>query len=358
MTDLSPGVRAHQVETANPLRLRLLIEIGRRGSISAAAAACAIGQPSASLHLRTLEAVTGRWLVERHGRGSRLTEAGRVVAEHGERVLALLDQMHRQLEALDGGERGELTIAVNAGPMVSLFPLVLRAFGERHPGITLKVRTGSSEWVARQVATGEADLGVAGQTSPDERLSYETVLVDEIIGIAAPDVLEIEDGVVGVAELGRQTVLIGARGSSTRAVTESYLARVGHKADRVWELDSQEGLKRAVGSRLGVGFVSSLAVADELRRGELVGFHVEGVEPMVRPIQAIHSAGCELQAPEAAFVELLKSQAAQLTTTAAEERVAEELPARKTPKRRVPAEASPVAAETPDLTAALANGRA
>ncbi len=352
MSDLSPGVRAHQVETANPLRLRLLIEISRRGSISAAAAACAIGQPSASLHLRTLEAVTGRWLVERHGRGSRLTEAGEIVAEHGERVLALLDQMHRQLAALDGGERGELTIAANAGPMVSLLPRVLRAFGEAHPGIAIKVRTGASDWVARQVATGDADLGIGGQTTANDRLAYETVLVDEIVGVAAPELMRVEDGSVTVGELARQTVLIGARGSSTRAVTESYLARVGHTADRVWELDSQEGLKRAVIAGLGVGFVSSLAVADELSRGELVRFHVAGVESMVRPIQVIRSAGRDLTHPETTFVTLLTAHAREIGATAkdaallAEDEVPETIP-------------TPTAVEMhPEPAGALANGRA
>src|SRR5438067_509505 len=61
-------------------RMRLLVEIERRGSLSAAAKAIGIGQPSASQHLRLLEAAAGQRLVERNGRGSRLTEAGRVLA--------------------------------------------------------------------------------------------------------------------------------------------------------------------------------------------------------------------------------------------------------------------------------------
>src|SRR5256884_7822175 len=61
-------------------RMRLLVEIERQGSVSAAAAAIGIGQPSASQHLRLLEAAAGQRLVERTGRGSRLTEAGQGVA--------------------------------------------------------------------------------------------------------------------------------------------------------------------------------------------------------------------------------------------------------------------------------------
>src|SRR6266705_2490065 len=79
--DFSSGI----VDRLDPLRLRLLVEVERRGSISAAAAACRVGQPSATKHLKTLETAVGERLVERDGRSSRLTEAGGIVAEHAVR---------------------------------------------------------------------------------------------------------------------------------------------------------------------------------------------------------------------------------------------------------------------------------
>jgi molybdenum-dependent DNA-binding transcriptional regulator ModE len=66
------------VDALDPARLRLLVEVGRRGSVSAAAVACRIGQPSTTEQLQRLEGAVGTKLVERHGRASRLTEAGSV----------------------------------------------------------------------------------------------------------------------------------------------------------------------------------------------------------------------------------------------------------------------------------------
>ena len=86
----SPGI----IDALDPNRLRLLVEVGRRGSISAAAEACRTGQPSATKHLKTLEAAVGEKLVERNGRSSRLTEAGEVVAAHATRVLDTLSLIH------------------------------------------------------------------------------------------------------------------------------------------------------------------------------------------------------------------------------------------------------------------------
>src|SRR5919197_1530299 len=102
--DFSSGI----VDALDPLRLRLLVEVGRRGSISAAAEACRVGQPSATKHLQTLEAAVGEKLIERNGRASRLTEAGEVVAAHGARVLDTLQGLEEELEALRGAESGSL----------------------------------------------------------------------------------------------------------------------------------------------------------------------------------------------------------------------------------------------------------
>ena len=72
----------------DPLRLALLVEVGRQGSIEAAAEAIGIAQSSASKHLRALAAAAGQPLIERDGRASRLTTAGRLVAARGAEVTA------------------------------------------------------------------------------------------------------------------------------------------------------------------------------------------------------------------------------------------------------------------------------
>jgi molybdate transport repressor ModE-like protein len=79
------------VDALDPQRLRLLVELKHRGSISAAADACRMGQPSATKRLKTLEAALGEKLVRRDGRASRLTEAGEIVAGHAQRVLDTFD---------------------------------------------------------------------------------------------------------------------------------------------------------------------------------------------------------------------------------------------------------------------------
>ena len=84
--------------------------------ISAAADACRVGQPSATKHLKTLETAVGEKLIERNGRASQLTEAGRLVAEHATRVLDTLESMREELQALRDAERGTLILAASTTP--------------------------------------------------------------------------------------------------------------------------------------------------------------------------------------------------------------------------------------------------
>ena len=289
----------------DPLRLRLLVEVERRGSIAAAAEACGVGQPSATKHLKTLEVAVGEPLMRRTGRGSELTEAGRVVATHAARMLGTLDAMEDELRALRGGEIGALAIAASTTPAAYVLPSVLGCFSERHPGVEVTVSIGPSSSVIAQVARREVQLGLAGESVSVSGAGVvcEPFLHDELVGIAAPGVLEHEP--VTAERLTEQTLLVREPGSRTRATSERYLARAGFAAAKVWELDSNEAIKRAVAARLGIAFLSRLVVEDELARSELVEFSVAGAEPMQRPVLLVRSDDGHLTPAQHAFIATL-----------------------------------------------------
>ena len=158
----------HLQRVADPLRLRLLIEVGARGSISAAAEACTIGQPSASLHLRHLESAVGCKLIDRGTTGSRLTPEGEIVRMHATLVLSSLEAMLDELSAQQAGTRGALSIAASTAASY-LIPSALTRFGERHPGVEVTVLVGNSTaeftaWLARQREVVEQVIRDAGIT--------------------------------------------------------------------------------------------------------------------------------------------------------------------------------------------------
>jgi len=90
-------------------------------------------------------------------------------------------------------------------------------------------------------------------------------------------------------------------------VSERFLTRAGYRPAKRWELDSNEAIKRSVAAGLGIGFVSELVVADELTRGELMSFRLEGADPMRRSVYLLRPDGREPTPSERAFIQTLCS---------------------------------------------------
>ena len=293
------------VDALDPARLRLLVEVDRRGSISAAADACRLSQPSATKHLKTLEAAVGEKLVERNGRASQLTEAGRIVADHGARVLDTLQGMEEEMRALRDAERGTLALAASTTPGAYVLPSILQCFADRHPKVDVDIAIGPSARVAESLRRREVSLAIAGEVDLPPGVRAEPFLEDELIGIAAPGHVKLRRGRARVADLAEHTLLVREPGSSTRAVSERYLARAGYRPAKRWELESNEAIKRAVQAGLGIGFLSKLVGAAEVDRGELVSFRVGGAKPMSHPIYLLLPDDRELTPAERAFVSTL-----------------------------------------------------
>jgi molybdate transport repressor ModE-like protein len=287
-------------------RLRLLVELERNGSVSAAARAVGIGQPSASEHLRLLEAAAGQRLVERNGRGSRLTDAGRVLASHASQALATLAAGEEELHALAGLESGTIHIGASTTPGVYLLPDTLGCFRRDHPNVLVEVEIASTGEIVERLLAGRLQLALVGETAVDDRVALEPFLSDEIVGIARPGLVRIRNGKVRPGDLAAETLLVREASSSTRQVTDRALRTTGVEPASLWELDSSEAIKRAAREGLGVAFLSRFAVAEEVARGELESFRLAGRPRIERGLHVARLARRPPSPSERGFVETLR----------------------------------------------------
>ncbi len=291
----------------DPLRLKLLVEVRRRGSIAAAAEACHIGQPSASKHLKKLEDALGVKLLERSGRATRPTEAGVVVADHAARVLATLSAMDDELASLAGGARGSLTIAACPTSGAHVLPDLLQCFSGTYPDVTVRVEIAPSAETVARVARGDAQLGVAGETESVNGALAEPFLDDELVGVAAPGNERVVGHEVDARLLAEENLLVREPQSSARQVGDRYISRLGVRPARVWEFGSNEAIKRAAQTGFGIALISRLAVADELERGKLAEFRLAGVPRMPRRINLVRPGDRPLTPSERAFAQTISS---------------------------------------------------
>src|SRR5690606_27789647 len=118
-------------------RLRVLQQVSRSGSLAAAARALSYTQPAVAHHIAELEREAGTALVVRHGRGVRLTEAGRALVAHADAVLARLAAAQEEVAAIAGLRAGRVRVAAYPTAAATLVPRALVALRADHPGITV-----------------------------------------------------------------------------------------------------------------------------------------------------------------------------------------------------------------------------
>src|SRR5712692_8839371 len=237
-------------------RMRLLVEIGRQGSVSAAAAEIGIGQPSASQHLRLLEAAAGQRLVERTGRGSRLTEAGQVLAARAAQALSSLGAAEEELGALAGLETGTIHLGASTAPGVYLLPDTLGCFRRTYPGVTVEVQIAASAEILKRVLTGRVQLALVGASHADDRIKLDPFLEDEVVGVAKPGLAPLTNGKLVPARLADFMLLTREPGSGSQSLIDEELRALGVRPAGVWELGSSEATKRAAREGLGLAFLS------------------------------------------------------------------------------------------------------
>src|SRR5438552_5702199 len=288
-------------------RMRLLVEIERQGSVSAAAAVIGIGQPSASQHLRLLEAAAGQRLVERTGRGSRLTDAGRILAARAGQALASLGAAEEELGALAGLQTGTIHLGASTAPGVYLLPDTLGCFRRDHPGVTVEVEVAASDEILARLRSGRVQLALVGAAAAGERIELDPFLEDEIVGVAKPGLAPLRNGRLAPASLAEFMLLSRERGSSSQQAIDEELRAIGVRPSGMWELGSSEAIKRAAREGLGLAFLSRYAVAEEVERGDLESFRLAGRPPLQRHFSVARLAGRPLSPAERGFVATLTS---------------------------------------------------
>src|SRR5215510_7191519 len=118
-------------------RLRALHAVSAHGSIIAAAETLNVTTSAVSQQLAKLEIETGQQLLERHGRGVRLTDAAAVLVTRTQRVLSLLEEAEAELETADHAVAGQVTIAAFATAARGLMPQAIRGLLRDHPRLSI-----------------------------------------------------------------------------------------------------------------------------------------------------------------------------------------------------------------------------
>jgi DNA-binding transcriptional LysR family regulator len=216
-------------------RLRVLIAVSRHGSVTAAAHALNYAQPSVSHHLARLEAETGTKLVQRVGRGIRLTDAGRLLAERAIEVIGRLDAAENELAVFAGLRAGRLRLAAFPSALGTIVPTAAAILHDRHPGIDLRLTEAEPPEALRMLRAGYVDVALVFRHEPDEGGGARRPLLTDADDLRDHDDLREQ---VLLSEpmylIMPDTAVCGGDPPLATAVTELWAADLARLSDQRW----------------------------------------------------------------------------------------------------------------------------
>ncbi|NMB42004.1 MAG: LysR family transcriptional regulator [Firmicutes bacterium] len=292
-------------------QLRIFIEVARQKSFSRAAENIFLTQPTVSAHIKALEEEVGAPLLDRSQRELRLTGAGKVLFRYARQLLGIKEKALSAIEQEYRMIKGRLEIASSSVPGAYILPGLMKGFVEKYPGVTFAVMLRDTRQVYESIREYTYDLGFVGEPVQPNTLEQISLLKDELVLAAAPGTVlpgeeppQEDEGGTGddLAEAGmpvsslytlalktgtdREKFLeipfvMREPGSATRLVFENALQNFyGRKKvalNVVAYLESQEAIKEAVKTGLGVTVISRLAVNKELMFGSIKGYRLPGL---------------------------------------------------------------------------------
>ena len=253
-------------------QLRTFLALATSGSVRVAAERLFVTQPAVSAALASLQQEIGVALVEREGRGLRLTPAGEAFADYARRALGLLDEGMAAAVTAAEPERGRLRLAAVITAGERLAPSLLAGFVARYPGVDVSLEVGNRRRVWDLLAHHEADLAIGGRP-PATAVTLATRRHELVVVAARPPGSSPASRrritrKVSLAELARATWLLREPGSGTRASAEELLGQLDIEP-RVLTLGSNGAVVESVRIGLGVTLVSRDAVDEYLQSGDL-----------------------------------------------------------------------------------------
>jgi DNA-binding transcriptional LysR family regulator len=268
-------------------QLEILRAIAETGSFTAAGARLHVSQSAISRQVLLLEEEFKEPLFIRYGRRIQITPTGETLLQLSHRVFADIRDTSESI--LDTKKQLTGTLRLVGGMTVCLyvFPNLLKEFRRQHPDVDIKVITGGTPRLIRQLRSGTADLGLLTLPVDDSALVAEPVIREELLLVAPSGHKLASSKVVSPSALVRQPFILFESGSNTRRVIDEFFVRADIKPRVIAETENVEIIKSMVAAGLGISIVPFQSVARETRGGSLAVARIQG-EAMVRETGWVH----------------------------------------------------------------------
>lgn len=290
-------------------QLRSLVELTRRGTITAVAQALGYTPGGVSQQIAALEKATGMELLRRVGRRVELTDAGVTLARHAERILSTEAEAVEALERSRGEVSGVLRVGLFATAAAEILPLALRRVHEAHPGLDVHSRDMDVDEVYDAVASGAVDLAL-GLDYPDVPIPRDpalrvTQLYRERFSLAVPTGSMAGREEISLADTQHLRWILPWADSYYGRAVRTACRRAGVEPDVRHEVTDTAATLALVEAGIGVSTVTDLMLRLRASRFDVVRLR----ETIERHIVVVFRSSAERRPTVAALIGVLRAVA-------------------------------------------------
>ncbi|WP_372424866.1 LysR family transcriptional regulator [Salinarimonas chemoclinalis] len=249
--------------------LQYFLAVYASGSLRRASDALRLTPSAVGRKILELEHRLGTPLFERHARGSVPTPAAHVLAGHLRERNRRDHLVLEQIAALQGLERGEVTICTGEGFAYDMMRTVLTDFMRAHPGILVRLTVAPTERIIEDLLLDRADIGMAYDCAPSPKLEVAARARDPLCAVVRADHPMARLESADIADFAELPAALHAPRSGIRALVEKALAGGERRPSLRLETNSLHLLRLYAARGLGVTFLPRSAV-DDLREGEWI----------------------------------------------------------------------------------------
>jgi len=292
-------------------QLQVFESIARNGSFTAAANELHLTQPTISVQIKKLTDVVGMPLFEQMGKKIFLTMVGKQLLETSHQVFLSLDNFEMDIANIKGVKEGHLKLS-GVTTAEYFAPRIIGGFCKKYPGIKVSLEVINRRKVLDRLQENLDDLYICGKVDDDLGVEDTLFLENPLVILAEPNHPLAHQKNIPISALSEEQFIMRESGCGTYLALDKITDDKNIHFKSSMELGSNEAIKQAVISGLGVSMLSLYSLTHELKSGELVILDVEGF-PYQDAWHIIYPKGKQLSIVARAFYDYLLNEGRTLT---------------------------------------------
>jgi DNA-binding transcriptional LysR family regulator len=253
-------------------QLRVFFEVAKSGSFTAAAAALGISQPAVSMQIKNFQESLDVTLYRVDGRNLVLTEVGRELFCHAERIFVAARDAEIFLQNLKKDKSILVKISTTRTVATYFLPRIMRLFNSLHRNVQIQLDICTNDQAIEAVIDARSDFAFAVDTPSYPNLVCRTLFTDELIAVSRPTVF-LATGPDGL-DFTDTVFLHREKGSRTRITIDEMIAANKIKVGQALELADVEAIKSSVKAGIGVTILPAISAQEEIEAGALKGHRI------------------------------------------------------------------------------------